>query len=310
MNWTNFAAAACLTLVSTTACAQTPTAPAWQEGVLEAAADLLEPNYIYEDRALALAAFLREDPSRYTHIADRDAFARAVSNDLYEMVQDAHLRVLHDPEVAAENPSEQPRRRSACATGAVEHEILADNVGYMQVPSFMGDESYVAGIDTAFAALAGTDALILDLRNNCGGGPHIVRHLSTYLFSDLTHLTATEMRGQPVRDRWTYEDVPGERYLDRPVLVLTNGRTFSAAESFTFGVKVTGRVQTVGERTGGGGHFGRTQRLSSDFTLFVPVGRTFDPRTGEGWEAEGIRPDVPADSADALDAALAMLAAD
>jgi len=308
MNWTSFAAAASLTLVSTTACAQTPTAPAWQEGVLEAAADLLEPNYIYEDRAQALAAFLREDPDRYAHIADRDAFARAVTADFHAMVQDAHLRVLHDPEVVAETPSEQPRRRSACASGAVEHEILADNTGYMRVPSFRGDDSYVAGIDTAFAALAGTDALILDLRNNCGGGPHIVRHLSTYLFADLTHLTNTEMRGQPVRERWTYEDVPGERYLDRPVLVLTNGQTFSAAESFTFGLKVTDRVLTVGERTGGGGHFGGIERLSPDFTLFVPVGRTFDPRTGDGWEAEGIEPDLPADSADALDAALTWLA--
>ena len=96
------------------------------------------------------------------------------------------------------------------------------------------------------------------------------------------HLTDTESRGEPVRERWTYEDVPGERYLDRPVLVLTNGRTFSAAESFTFGLKVTDRVLTVGERTGGGGHFGGVGDLTGDFTIFVPVGRTFDPRTWRG----------------------------
>ncbi len=309
MNWTSFASAACLTLVSTTACAQTPATPAWQEGVLESAADLLEPNYIYEDRGHELAVFLRENPDRYAHITDREAFARAVTTDFYELVQDAHLRVLHDPAVTTETPAEQPRRRSACASGAVEHEVLASNTGYMRVPSFRGDESYVAGVDAAFAALAETDALILDLRNNCGGGPHIVRHISTYLFDDLTHLASTEMRGQPVSERWTYDEVPGARYLDRPVLVLTNGRTFSAAESFTFGLKVTGRALTVGERTGGGGHFGGTERLSADFTLFVPVGRTFDPRTGDGWEAEGIEPDVPADSDAALGAALTWLGA-
>ncbi|MFY0638615.1 S41 family peptidase [Maricaulis maris] len=308
MKWTSLipTAAACLALVAPAV--QADDAPDWQTGVLAAAADLLEPGYIYEDRAHELAAFLREDPDRYAHIVDPDTFARAVTADFHAMVQDAHLRVFHDPEVVVEATPETPDRRSACASGTVDHDILADNVGYMRVPSFRGDESYVAGVDAAFAALAETDALVLDLRNNCGGGPHIVRHISTYLFADLTHLASTEMRGHPVRERWTYDDVPGARYLDRPVLVLTNGRTFSAAESFTFGLKATGRVLTVGERTGGGGHFGGTERLSPDFTLFIPVGRTFDPRTGEGWEAEGIEPDLPAVSDNALDAALTWLA--
>ncbi len=298
-------AAACLFMLTPSVLAQT--APDWQRGVLSEAADLLEAEYIYEDRAAEIAAFLRADPDRYADVTEREAFARAVTLDLYEMVNDAHLRVSYRPETPPED-TQPERRRSACASGPVEHEVVGANVGYMRVPSFRGDETYVARIDTAFAALSGTDALILDLRNNCGGGPHIVRHISTYLFAEPTHLTDTESRGEPVRERWTYEDVPGERYLDRPVLVLTNGRTFSAAESFTFGLKVTDRVLTVGERTGGGGHFGGVGDLTGDFTIFVPVGRTFDPRTGEGWEAEGIEPDVPADGEDALEVALAWLA--
>jgi C-terminal processing protease CtpA/Prc len=118
----------------------------------------------------------------------------------------------------------------------------------------------------------------------------------------------TEFRGREVSSRWTYDAVPGERYLDRPLIILTNSHTFSAAESFTFGMKVTGRAQTIGEGTGGGGHFGSVERLTPDFTLFVPVGRTFDPRTGLGWEAEGIQPDVEARSDEALAAAVEYLA--
>ena len=307
-------AAACAAFASLAFTAQGPAladqAPDWQTSVLSAAADHLEPDYIYEDRARDLAAFLRAEPDRYADIADREAFAAAVSADLYRLTEDAHLRLFYRPEDpdAAEAEAEARRRRSRCAAGGIEHERLTGDVGYIRVTRFHGDEAYVADIDAAFTAQADASALIVDLRSNCGGGPHIVRHISTYLFAAPTHLTSTEMRGEAPRERWTYEDVPGPRFLDRPVIILTNGQTFSAAESFTFGLKVTGRVLTAGERTGGGGHFGGSRRLDSDFVLFVPIGRTYDPATGLGWEAEGIEPDIPAASEDALDAALDYLA--
>ena len=94
------------------------------------------------------------------------------------------------------------------------------------------------------------------------------------------------------RERWTYDDVPGKRRPDMPVYILTSGRTFSAAESFTFGLKNNDRVRIVGERTGGGGHFGGTQPLTNDFAIWLPHGRTYNPKTDKGWEAEGIEPHV------------------
>jgi hypothetical protein len=91
---------------------------------------------------------------------------------------------------------------------------------------------------------------------------------------------------------WTLDQVPGKRLSAVPVYILTSRRTFSAAESITFGLKATGRVIIVGEQTGGGGLFGRFIPLTEGFSMFLPVGRTYDPRTNEGWEAEGIAPDV------------------
>lgn len=86
--------------------------------------------------------------------------------------------------------------------------------------------------------------------------------------------------------------------------LLTSGYTFSAAESFAFGLKSRGRVTLVGERTGGGGHFGRLGLLSHGLGIFLPVGRTYDPETGKGWEAEGLEPDIAAPAEDALEVAL------
>ena len=48
--------------------------------------------------------------------------------------------------------------------------------------------------------------------------------------------------------------------------------------------------------------------LAAGFGASISVGRTFDPRTGEGWQSTGVMPELTVDSDDALDAALAALA--
>jgi C-terminal processing protease CtpA/Prc len=46
--------------------------------------------------------------------------------------------------------------------------------------------------------------------------------------------------------------------------------------------------------------------LSGGYTLMLPIGRTYDPRTGAGWELVGIEPDVPVDPSVAEARALEM----
>ena len=67
---------------------------------------------------------------------------------------------------------------------------------------------------------------------------------------------------------------------------------------------INDRVTLVGERTGGGGHFGDDITVSPDLRLFMPRGRTYDPETGQGWEAEGIEPDIKALYLEARDRAI------
>jgi C-terminal processing protease CtpA/Prc len=155
------------------------------------------------------------------------------------------------------------------------------------------------------ATLSGVRALIIDLGQNRGGGPEMVRLLSTYLFDKPTHLVSSFMRGmsQP-SERWTLSEVRGARLGSVPVFVLTSSRTISAAESFAFGLKARNRITIVGEPTAGGGHFGDVVSLPGGFSMFLPRGRTYDPRTNEGWEATGIQPDVRVPYERALDTAL------
>ena len=92
---------------------------------------------------------------------------------------------------------------------------------------------------------------------------------------------------------WTLPYVPGPRLPDVPVYVLTSGRTFSAAEEFTYNLKNLERATIVGETTGGGAH--PVDRHSFDFgdyqvILSLPFGRAVNPITDTNWEGTGIEP--------------------
>lgn len=91
---------------------------------------------------------------------------------------------------------------------------------------------------------------------------------------------------------------------DAKVYLLTSKRTFSAAEHLSLSLKRTKRATLIGEATGGGAHFGGMGPMGAGYAAFVPVGRTFDPDTGESWEGTGVQPDVAVPADKALDEAM------
>jgi C-terminal processing protease CtpA/Prc len=201
-----------------------------------------------------------------------------------------------------------PTRSAGAEYGFARAEVLSGNIGYLDLRGFSESPEAIAVADSVMAIFADVKALIIDVGMNSGGGPSIVRYLSAYLFEKPTHLVSTFARGMDApMERWTTERVTGKRLPNVPVYILTSRRTFSAAESFTFGLRVNHRVTIVGERTGGGGHFGGFVQLPGGFYMFVPRGRTYDPKTNEGWEAEGIKPDVEVSYDQALKTAIGMI---
>ena len=79
-------------------------------------------------------------------------------------------------------------------------------------------------------------------------------------------------------------------FAELPLYLLIDDKTFSAAESFSFGMQRTSRAVLVGVRTAGGGHMNMPFDLAGGFGASISVGRTFDPQTGEGWQSTGVVP--------------------
>src|SRR5262249_23014267 len=98
---------------------------------------------------------------------------------------------------------------------------------------------------------------------------------------------------------WTLPHLPGKRYLDKDVYVLTSQRTFSAAEEFTYNLKNLKRATIIGETTGGGAHPVGPYRINDHFAVIVPSARAINPVSKTNWEGVGVKPEVetPADLA-------------
>jgi C-terminal processing protease CtpA/Prc len=88
------------------------------------------------------------------------------------------------------------------------------------------------------------------------------------------------------------------------VFVLTSPATGSAGEQFAAALKWTGRATLIGAPTAGANHFGSAEPVGGGLTLFVPVGRTFNPADGKDWEGTGISPDIVVAPEEALAVAL------
>jgi C-terminal processing protease CtpA/Prc len=106
----------------------------------------------------------------------------------------------------------------------------------------------------------------------------------------------------------THTALPAENTALRraKIYLLISNRTASAAEHFALALKSTGRATLIGEATAGANHFGGGQPLNDHFGVWMPVGRTYDIKTGKDWEGDGIAPDIPADPKQALVVALEM----
>jgi hypothetical protein len=186
-------------------------------------------------------------------------------------------------------------------------ERLDGNVGYLDVRRVAVPANAGPAISAAMELVAGTYALIIDLRHNGGGSPEGVVFWCSYLFAEQpTHLNDIfHADTGETRQFWALPYVPGTRYVDRPVYVLTSSHTFSGGEDFCYTLQAQGRAELIGETTGGGAHPTRGFPISPAVHIGIPFARSINPITGTNWQGTGVVPDIAVPEAEAYDVAYA-----
>jgi C-terminal processing protease CtpA/Prc len=184
-------------------------------------------------------------------------------------------------------------------------ERLDGNVGYLDLRRVAMAANAGPAVAAAMELVAGTYALIFDLRHNGGGAPDGVALWCSYLLTeepthlnDIFHADTGE-----TRQFWSLPYVPGTRYVDRPVYVLTSSHTFSGGEELCYNLQALGRAELIGETTGGGAHPTRGFPVSSAVMIGIPFARSVNPVTGTNWQGTGVIPDVAVPEAEAYDVA-------
>jgi CubicO group peptidase (beta-lactamase class C family) len=288
----------------TAATAATSIDAATRTEVIEGAIKALNDTYVFPEVAAKMEQSIRGRVARkeYDNVNDAGIFARLLTTHLQEISHDKHLRIMLSEGSRFSGPPQQQREMAAKRNyGFEKAERLSGNIGYIDLRGF---EPAGLASDTATAAmnfLANTDALIFDLRQNGGGDPAMVAFLTSYLFDKRTHLNSIYSRpANSTQEFWTREDVPGKKYGNKPVYVLTSSYTFSAGEEFTYNLQSLKRATIIGETTGGGAHPVQPRQLGKLFTITVPFARSINPITKTNWEGVGVKPDLAVSADNAL----------
>jgi hypothetical protein len=276
--------------------------------VVNAVAANLKAHYVDPEIAgkMADALLAHEKSGDDASATTGDVFAKLLTTQLREVSADMHLVVVYSraplpARPLGPTPEVLARYRNAlqennCTFKKVE--ILPHDIGYLKLDSFPDPAICQSTATAAMGALNHADALIFDLRDNGGGYSEMVSLLAAYLFDHPEYMY--DPRISPAQQSWTQSPVPGNRLADKPVYVLTSASTVSAAEQFTYDLKMLKRVTLVGETTRGSAHAGVFHRIDDHFGMGIPEARAVNPYSKTDREGTGVGPDVKVNAADAL----------
>lgn len=246
---------------------------------------------------------------RYGKASSPQMLAQMLNGDLYAVTHDKHLAVT-----VKRSPSTAPtsggtvsaQRNQPTNAGFRRVEILAGNIGYLDLTMFLRPAEHRDALAAAMLTLRPADALILDMRDNSGGSPGTIALLVSYLFNEAS-LPLFDILSRS-GDSETYSTEPASAQIDRngtrPIWVLTSSRTFSGGEGLAFLLQERHRAQVVGEKTAGAANPGRAYPVNDVFDVTVPNGQIRTAISHDNWEGKGVTPDVSVTASQALDVAL------
>ncbi|WP_304644597.1 S41 family peptidase, partial [uncultured Duncaniella sp.] len=143
-------------------------------------------------------------------------------------------------------------------TGGMKFGILSENIGYIYYSSFSNPVGE-GNLDNVLYFLKNTQGLIIDVRDNGGGNLTNVETLVSRFITRPTVVGYISHKTGPGHNDFSepfeieYKPAAeGRIRWGKPVIVLANRSTFSAANNFVSVMKLLPGVRVVGATTGGG----------------------------------------------------------
>ncbi|MDQ2668019.1 MAG: S41 family peptidase [Gemmatimonadota bacterium] len=266
----------------------------------------LTRNYVSLDVANRIADSLHARQARgvYDDYLTDVAFAMRLNNDLVALGTDRQLGVEYAWRVPLPPSSPTPAAMLHC--GFDPPARLVGDVGYLRFYG-LGEPDWDCGheVSEVMHAVAGSRALIVDLRETTDDSRARMAYLASYLVQGCTHLGDIWDRATAQTEMlWTHDGLPGPAFGGtKPLYILTSARTFAAAEELAYDLQSLGRATVVGEATAGAAYTIASGQIGEHLLVRIPIARAINPITGSNWQRVGVVPDVPVAASEALNAA-------
>lgn len=306
-----------------------------RRGIVDGISDVLRDQYVYPDLAEQLVAALEThfNNGDYNSFVDSEKFANQLTEDLHAVGHDLHMGIDFierpvEPPNDGDRPPELPKRLEDVRRVNFGFESISldkDTVpgktiatlpisGFVPSKHFASDWKEIQGeIGKILSTVANADALLVDLRGNHGGSPNTESFmLSYFLENGPIHIADFVDRNGNIDESFStlpIDELPAGTSAFggvKPIWVLTNKETVSAAEGMAYDLQAFKRSNAViGEEktTLGAANPITNPRFICEeifgrgwWYVGVPSVKIVNAVTGTNWERVGVIGDIVAGS--------------
>lgn len=289
------------------ALAQAPS-PGEIDAAIASMARSIDTAYVFPEKGKQIAEHLTAEhrQGKFSGAKSWKELADSVTKNLKAFARDGHLYVGYDPKTveALQKPPGSDKTNmeeghnsffegkdvAARNFGFQEVKILEGNVGYIRISEINISSGSLPVLFAAMRFVANTRALVIDLQNNGGGGSNVGNVMESFFLPKETPLLDFKTRNGSTHMEKTVAWLLEPRY-EKPLFVLVNRGTASAAEAFAFSLQKHGRAKVVGQRSAGGAFMNSWYPVNQHLYISVSTGAPTWPGTHLTWETTGVQPD-------------------
>lgn len=281
------------------------------ESAVTTIAKLIDDHYVFPEKGKRIATHLLQEHKngRFNQIGDWSSFDSIATKYLRDFSHDGHLYVRNDPKTVKELLTAKSQVVDSDSSeqfsydpfyygkGAVERnfgfrevKILEGNIGYIKLSEINISTKSLPVLFAAMEFISNTKALVIDLKDNGGGGSDVGSVFESFFLPKNIPLLEFKTRNGPSNVEKTVSWLTKEKY-DKPLFIIVNNGTASAAEAFAYSLQSKGRAKIIGQPSAGAANMNSWYVVNEQIFVSVSTAAPTLPGTEKSWEQIGIQPD-------------------
>jgi Peptidase family S41/N-terminal domain of Peptidase_S41 in eukaryotic IRBP len=276
------------------------------ERAIRTISEIITDKYVFPDKGREIAKHLLQEfrSGKFKNVSSWEALDSIVTKALRDFSGDGHLYVKYDPAKVQELSSVKKDVNTDSGYdsfyygeeavknnfGFAEVKVLSGNIGYIKLSKINISEKSLPVLFASMRFVANTRALIIDVQDNSGGGSAIGDVFESYFLPKETPLLEFKNREGQNHTAKTVAWLIEPKY-DKPLYIMVNSGTVSAAEAFAFSLQSGNRATIVGQRSAGAAHMSTWYPVNEHLYVSVSTGAPTLPGTEISWEQKGVQPE-------------------